>query len=86
MSEAGSYRVLDREYLEARARILQLAAILDRLERSPTADPADPRWDKLRAGLECLGPEQPAAGTRAERVQLVFSRPYESGWRQDYGV
>lgn len=86
MSEAAGYRVLDREFLEARARILQLAAILDRLERSPTAEPTDLRWRKLMAGLECLGPERPAAGTRAEQVQLVFSRGYESGWRQEFGV
>jgi hypothetical protein len=86
MSDTTGYRVLDREYLEARSRILQLAAILDRLERSPSAEPADSRWRKLLAGLECLGPERPASGTRAEQVQLVFSRPYESAWRQEFGV
>jgi hypothetical protein len=86
MSETASYRVLDREFLEARSRILQLAAILDRLERSPSAEPGDRRRHQLNAALECLGPKPPESGTRAEHVQLVFSRPYDSSWRSEFGI
>lgn len=86
MPETHDYRVLDREFLEARSRILQMAAILDRLERSATADSADPRWQKLLAGLACLSAERPEAGTRAEQVQLVFSRGYDAAWREQFGV
>ncbi len=86
MSNSTGYRVLDREYLEARAAILQLAAIFDRLERSDAVEVADPRLEKLRAALSCLSEMGSEAGSRAEEVQLVFSRPYQSGWRQELGV
>ena len=36
--------VLDQEYLVARAKILELAAILDRLDRADGAAAEDPRY------------------------------------------
>lgn len=91
MSEPGSYQVLDREYLEARARILELGAIFDRIDRSPTARPQDPRLAKLREAIRCVLAESPAGqpgstASRAEQVQLVFSRDYEENWRERFGV
>ena len=75
--------VLDQEYLVARAKILELAAILDRLDRANGAAAEDPRYGLLRRGMELL--QQPEDG-RAERVQLHFSRPYQATWRQEFGV
>lgn len=75
--------VLDQEYLVARAKILELAAILDRLDRANGAAAEDSRYGLLRQGMELL--QQPEDG-RAERVQLHFSRPYQATWRQDFGV
>jgi hypothetical protein len=75
--------VLDQEYLVARAKILELAAILDRLDRANEAAAEDPRYGLLRQGMELL--QQPEDG-RAERVQLHFSRPYQATWRQEFGV
>ena len=46
--------VLDREYLEVRARLLQVAATLDRIDRAEGTVAADPRLGKIRAGLEVL--------------------------------
>lgn len=71
--------VLDRHFLELRCEILNLAAALDRIERSDgysnVAD--DPRLAQLAKGLEILT----TGGTdRAERVQLLFSDEYQSGW------
>jgi len=73
--------ILDRHFLEARSKILDLAATLDRLQR---ADPegqlgADPRLALLRGGIEILLSQEPA---RAERMQMLFSDPYVSGWQK----
>ena len=90
MADTETYRVLDREFLEARARILELAAIFDRMELSGTVDEHDPRLLKLRAALDCVqGIEvsgSAAGATRAERVQLLFSREYDEQWRKRFGI
>jgi len=73
--------VLDRHYLELRCEILNLAAALDRIERAEgyAAVGGDPRLARLAKGLEILG----TSGTdRAERVQLLFSDEYQSGWNR----
>ena len=75
--------VLDQEYLVARAKILELAAILDRLDRADGQPEVDPRYQLLQRGMELL--QQDADG-RAERVQLLFSRPYQTTWREEFGV
>lgn len=79
----SSQQVLDDEFLIVRAKILELAAALDRIERGsePGAD-AD-RLLLVRSALEVLV-ESP--GDRAEQVQLMFSRPYAADWRQKLEV
>lgn len=77
--------VLNRDFLEARARILDLAAALDRYERAPatsngTATP-DPRLDQLRRALEAL--LRPGTD-RAEAVQQIFSLDYDPAWRSRF--
>jgi hypothetical protein len=69
--------VLNREFLELRAKVLELAASLDRLERAEGQVEDDPRLAKLRKGIELLLSEDPG---RAERVQLLFSRAYNEDW------
>lgn len=75
--------VLDREFLEIRARLLHLAASLDRLNRADGSVIDDPRLAKIRAGLEILGGDE---ADRAERIQLLFSRPYDANWGKSLGV
>jgi hypothetical protein len=88
MAETEPYRVLDREFLEARARILELGAIFDRMDRSGTVDANDPRLEKLRTALRCVLESNGAAGaaSRAEQVQLIFSRQYDEQWRKNFGI
>ncbi|MFC1759333.1 hypothetical protein ACFL2H_11310 [Planctomycetota bacterium] len=78
-------QILDREYLELRAKILELAASFDRLERADAdgeeAIDADPRSQKLAKGLDILRSNE---GNRAERVQLLFSLAYSDSWREDF--
>ncbi len=73
--------VLDREFLEIRARVLQIAASLDRLARAEGNVSGDKRLEQLAAALEIL-----AGGgqDRAEKIQLVFSRPYDPQWKPGF--
>jgi len=70
--------VLNREFLEIRARILQIAASLDRLDRAAGDAGDDPRIDRLQKALAVLSGEGP---DRAEQIQMTFSRQYEHDWR-----
>lgn len=73
--------ILERDFLEIRCRILDLAASLDRIERAEGASEIDndPRRKQLEEGIRILLSD----GTdRAERVQILFSDPYDEGWNK----
>ena len=71
-------KALDAYFLEARSRILDLAGILDRINRGGGAD-SDPRVQKIRQAVEVLHDQ---SGGRAERVQQIFSRDYDPNWER----
>jgi hypothetical protein len=81
VSPVAASKTLDAFFLEARCRILDLAAILDRIQRgSGAADvDADPRVEKIRRALEVLHDQ---SGGRAERIQQIFSMEYDSAWEK----
>jgi hypothetical protein len=74
-------QVLDREFLEMRAKILELAASFDRLDRATGSVDGDPRMSLISEALQIL---QDDKGERAEQVQLIFSRQYEDDWREQF--
>lgn len=74
---------LEREFLTIRAKILEIAAALDRLDRADGALDGDARLAQIRAGVECLLVNREG---RAEAVQQVFSLAYEEGWRERFGL
>jgi hypothetical protein len=73
--------VLDRDFLETRGKILEIAAVLDRIDRAPSHhhehQHPDPRLGQLRQALEALC--EPGPG-RAETIQLIFSLEYDKNW------
>jgi hypothetical protein len=71
--------VLNREFLELRCKTLDLAAAFDRVARAEGSIDSDPRMKLLR---EALGTVLAQPHDRAEQVQMIFSRPYESGWQE----
>jgi hypothetical protein len=81
LSKRDASEVLNRDFLEARCKILEIAAILDRIDRAPAKhhDHPDPRMSQLRQALEALC--VPDAG-RAETIQLIFSLEYDPKWRE----
>jgi hypothetical protein len=76
-----SRTALDAYFLEARCKLLDLAAILDRIGRGAgTADSqGDPRLARIRQALEVLHDE---SGGRAERIQRIFSLDYDPKWER----
>jgi hypothetical protein len=76
-----SSTALDAHYLEARCKILDLAAILDRIGRGGGASALDSdlRLDRIRQALEVLMDQSPV---RAERIQQIFSLDYDPAWEK----
>lgn len=80
-ASAAAPDILNREFLEIRAKILELAAALDRVDRADGSVAADERFGRIKRGLAALAETNDG---RAERVQLIFSLPYEETWRNDF--
>ena len=57
--------VLDRDFLETRGKILEIAAVLDRIDRAPAHHPEhpDPGWARF-AGRSRRWPSPAPAGPR----------------------
>ena len=81
MNPLPAAKALDTYFLEARSKLLDLAAILDRIDRGRGADALkdEPRLDRIRRALEVLADDD---GGRAERIQQVFSLEYDPGWKR----
>ena len=75
--------ILNREFLEIRCKILELAAAFDRLHRADGTVADDPRIERLREALTAVQDEPDA---RAEQVQMIFSRPYDENWQSTLKV
>jgi hypothetical protein len=80
MTPLPAVTALDTYFLEARCKLLDLAAILDRIGRGRDAATLaeDPRLERIRSALEVLHDQ---SGGRAERIQRVFSLDYDTGWK-----
>jgi hypothetical protein len=81
MTPLTSRAALDSFYLEARCKVLDLAAILDRIDRGQSAGDThdDSRLLRVRQALQVLLDHSPA---RTERVQQVFSLDYDATWER----
>lgn len=76
-------QALDREWLTLRARLIDVAAALDRIDRAEGSVADDPRAEQINESIHLLVHER---GNRAERLQMIFSLPYEPHWRERYDV
>ncbi|MGB6041702.1 MAG: hypothetical protein WBF93_00980 [Pirellulales bacterium] len=75
--------VFDRDFLEVRAKLVEVAAAFDRLNRASGDVAGDPRMDKIRQALQMLLESHSGL---AEEIQLIFSRPYEDNWQADFDL
>ena len=79
----NSTDVFEQEFLPIRAKLLEVAASLDRLDRASGSITSESRLAQIRAAIEVLlCPED----DRAEQVQLIFSRPFEDDWRNKFDL
>lgn len=79
-------QVVDQEFLQVRAKILEIAAFLDRLESDnagSVSNVTEERLKLLRAGCELL---LDSDRDKAARVQLLFSHRFDEQWRKTMGV
>ena len=75
---------IDKFYPEARAKLLEVAATLDRIDRGQPV-PDDPRLQLLRKAIAQL--HEASTSTRpdrAEKLQVLFSLAYEDGWLKTF--
>jgi len=77
-------QILTESFLEVRAKLLEVAATLDRIDRSldagePLPNEAQAQRKQLDSAIEIVLSE---GSDRAERLQQLFSRQYESDWRK----
>jgi hypothetical protein len=75
--------VLEQEFLPLRAKILEIAAGLDRIDRAAGDARRNPCRERLEQAVRLLLDDR---SNRAEQVQLLFSREYDEGWREGFGM
>lgn|SRR5690554_2778083 len=102
MKSQPAQAVLDAHYLETRAKLLEVAAVLDRIDRAGTA-PSSRSSDAASQASDADAPAGDAdarrsqideairilledSPRRAELIQQLFSRPYDPQWRTDFGL
>lgn len=71
-------QVMEKYFLDARAMILELAALLDRYDRARASEadspPVDPRMELLYKALGILA-DRTTTPDRVERLLVMFSDP-----------
>lgn len=73
--------IMDREFFEMRALILQLAASLDRMGRSKSPAVPEEKLKLLENGIRILLTQE---NNRANLVQMLFSLPYADQWPEEF--
>jgi hypothetical protein len=81
MTPLPAARVLEQFFLEARCKLLDLAAIIDRMGRGEDAGALakDPRVAKIQKALGVLMSDAP---NKAELIQQLFSQEYDPDWKR----
>ena len=81
MNPLPAARALDQYFLEARSKLLDLAAILDRVGRGDRvgAASADGRSARINRALDVLRSD---AANKAELIQQIFSLEYDPNWKR----
>ncbi|MFK8110733.1 MAG: hypothetical protein AB8B91_00940 [Rubripirellula sp.] len=82
-------QILEESFLEVRAKLLEVAATLDRIDRAaddagaPLTEDLQPQRSRVDDAIRICLSEGP---DRAERLQKLFSRQYDSEWRSKMDV
>jgi hypothetical protein len=83
MSELQSAeKILTSEFLNVRAKVLEIAAALDRLDRAPGTLADASQMKKIRQAIRIL--IEAESDTRAEQIQQLMSLPYSKAWADEF--
>ena len=75
--------VFEREFLLVRAKLLEIAASLDRIGRAQGEVRTDRRAKLIHEALDVL---RQAHGDRAEQIQMIFSLDYDDQWQEKFDL
>ena len=78
MAERSAAQIVADEFMIARAKIVELAATLDRIERASGSVDDSRNMQLLVQGMHILIDDQIE---KAKRVQLLMSRDYDPNWQ-----
>ncbi len=86
MTPHTAQTVLDTFYLETRAKLLEVAAVLDRIDRASGSGAAlspggQKKREQIDQAIQVLLRDTPH---RAEAIQQLFSRDYDPQWRSGF--
>lgn len=73
----------NRDFLAARAKLLEVASWLDRVDRCPGIPEDARRLEQIQQGITAL---QSAQDNRAEQIQQIFSLEFNDSWQSDFGL
>ena len=82
-SPQTALEVFEREFLTIRAKTLELAAALDRIQRAEGSVASESRMRQIALALETLLRDD---SDRAEQIQLIFSRSYDDDWEREFQI
>ena len=74
-STRDATEVLDHDFLEARCKILEIAATLDRIDRAPARTASIPTHGSASSGKPSRPSSSPAPA--AQTIQRIFSLEYD---------
>ncbi len=75
--------VLSREQFKIRAKLIEIAAILDRIDRANGEVDDDPRMMEIRKSLEVLSGSN-GDSNRAAKIQMIYSRTFDAEWKTHF--
>ena len=75
--------VLDREFLLVRAKLIEIAASLDRISRAEGEVEGDRRLQLIHEALDVLRQGQ---SDRAEQIQMICSLDYDDQWQEKFDL
>ncbi|MEM6979114.1 MAG: hypothetical protein AAF539_05550 [Planctomycetota bacterium] len=84
--------IIQSTYLPTRAKLLEVAATLDRIDAArrdgvdTLSDDADLQLNQLRDAIGILTQSRDGDVTRACAIQRLFSRSYDPEWRAEFGM
>ncbi len=75
--------VLTREQFKIRAKLIEIAASLDRIDRANGEVDDDPRMMEIRKSLEVLSGSN-GDSNRAAEIQMIYSRTFDAEWKTHF--